>query len=135
MTQQQRALIRYWLTGLCTILILVIVFFWVGDLEQFRWFLLPAIFFAAYMERNMRPIRPAEAPTPHEIIQSSRAWTLFFVVYALSAVVLAVLSITFGGLGTWLSDNPWLVGPLILAPLVFPLIQSELNLYKVLGNE
>ena len=135
MTQSQQALVRYWIIGLCIILLLVIAFFWIGNLKNFRWVLFPAVFVAAAVDRSIRPARPSEAPTPLQLVQGSRAWTGFFVLYALAAVLLAVFSATHSTLGTWLSHHAWLLGVLILAPIIIPVVQSELILYKELGKE
>ena len=135
MNLAQKALVRYWVIGLSIILALVFLYFFLGNPVQFRWIFLLAILIAVFVERHLRPARPADAPTPLQIVQNSRAWTLFFVLYAVSAVVLATVSISFHNLGSWMSHNPWLLGPLILVPLLIPLIQSEIYLYKALGNQ
>ena len=135
MTQPQRALVRYWMIVLGIILLLVIAFFWIGNLRNFRWVLLAAMFVAAVLDRSIRPPRPADAKTALEIVQGSRAWTLFFFLYALAAVFMAVFSATHRTLGSWLLHNAWLLGALIIGPILLPVIQSELILYKELGNE
>lgn len=132
MTQNQRALIRYWLIGLGMMITLLVIYFLIEDVD-FRWFLFPALVLAVFVER-LRPARPNEAPTPLHIIQNSRGWKLFLVAYGLSAVALAVASISMGGFD-WLTDNPWLFALLILGPIIIPTILSQKAIFEALGND
>lgn len=135
MTKEQAALIRYWLIGLGMVVGLLFLYLIIGDPERFRWWLLPIAPLALYFERRFRPDRPASAPTPLEFAQTSRALSLMFVLYALCAVGIAIASISSHDLGSWLSHRPWLLGPMILVPVLVPLIGSEINFYRVLGDE
>lgn len=93
-----------------------------------------ALFVAAIIDRAMRPPAPEGTPSPKEIIMNSRAWQTFIVLYGLAAVLLAVLSIAFHNLSSWLGDNIWIIFILIPLPIVGPVIQSQAAIYKSYGE-
>jgi len=126
MTHQQKALVRYWLIGLAVL----VTPFWLSGHEHFRLFLLLALVVVAVIDKTMRLPRPEGAPMPLQVIENSRAWKAFFILYAIAAVFMAVLSVVNHDLGTWFSQNSWLVIPLVLAPILGPVVQSEVAIYK-----
>ena len=130
MTLQQKALVRYWLTGTLAVLVL----FSFGGHENFRMFLLLALPVAFVIDKTMRPPRPEGTPTPVEIIEKSTVWKYFFAVYTLGAALLTVVSTSVSSVGTWLSGNPWVVFPLVLIPISGPILQSQIALYKAYGE-
>jgi hypothetical protein len=117
------------------IMLFVALLLWVGDTEKIRPFVIPILIAAAIVERSVKPPSLPCVPTPIEIIQNSRGWTLFFAFYALAAAALALLAGLFHDFGSRLSHNPWLLFPLILAPLIPVGIQSQINLFRALANE
>jgi hypothetical protein len=82
----------------------------------------------------MKPPRPDNAPTPIEIVQRSTGWKYFFVVYMSGAALLAVISISVNSVGSWLSGNPWVVFPLVGAPLGGLIVLSEIAQFKAHGE-
>ncbi len=102
--------------------------------ENFRLILLLALPAAFVIDKTMRPPRPEGTPTPLEIIERSAGWKYFFSVYTLGAALLAVVSTSVSGVGSWLSGNPWVVFPLVLVPISGPILQSQVALYKAYGE-
>jgi hypothetical protein len=135
MTHAQAALVRYWLLGSATLLLLGSLAIWMDDWGRFRWVLFSTLFVAVFADRWLRPKRPPHAPTPLEIIQVSRGWMVFLAAYAFGAVALAIASTTVGEIGSWLSHRAWLLGPLIVAPMLLPVVQSEIALYRALAPD
>mgnify|MGYP001569832883 CR=1 len=130
MTLQQKALVRYWLTGMLA----VIVLFLFSGRENIRLFFLLSLPVVFVIDKTMKPPRPEGAPTPIEIIERSTALKYFLAVYMLGAAVLAVISISVSSVGSWLSGNPWLVFPLVGAPIAGLILLSEIALYKAYGE-
>lgn len=102
--------------------------------ESFKLFLLLALPAVFVIDKTMKPPRPEGAPTPIEIVGRSKRWKYFVVGYMLSAVILAVLSVSVSSVGSWLSGNPWVLFPLVLVPIAGPVLQSEVALYKAYGE-
>lgn len=130
MTQQQKVLVRYWLTGALAVVALYLL----SGHENYRLFLLLALPVVFVIDKTMKPHRPAGTPTPIEIVERSTRWKFFFVIYMLSAVLLAVVSVWVITVGSWLRSNPWVLFPLVLAPIIGPVVQSEIALYKAYGE-
>ena len=130
MTPQQKGLVRYWLAGAA---VLIVLFSLTGR-ENFRLFFLLALPVVFGIDKTMKPPRPEGAPTPMGIIERSTGWKYFFAVYMLGAAALAVISISIGSVGSWLSGNPWVVFPLVVVPISGPMLQSEVALYKAYGE-
>jgi hypothetical protein len=131
MTQHQKALVRYWFIGIAAIAVLLSF----SDHGHFRLLLLLALPAAFVLDRTMRPPRLEGVPTPLEIMQGSRAWKAFLVVYASAAVLAAVLAVSVRGVGAWFSGNAWVLVPVVLGPLIGPLIQSQVLLYRAYGED
>lgn len=126
MTHQQKALVRYWLV----VAVLLIVFFALMSQEHFRLFALLLLVVGYLADRTIKPVRPEGVPTPLEVMKSSSTWKWFFVVYAFGGASLVGLAVSVDGLGSWLSDNPWIIFPLVLLPMVGPLIQDQVAQYR-----
>jgi hypothetical protein len=129
-TTKQKALVWYWLAGA----VVVAVLFLLSNRNDFKLILLLALPFILLIEKVLKPARPEGTPTPVEIIKNSSGWSLFFGIYMLCASSLALVSVTVGSVGSWFSDNPWVVFPLLLLPLSGPILQSEIALYKAYGE-
>jgi len=130
MTHEQKSLVRYWLTGLSAL----VAFFSLSDTEHSRLFLLPALIVFAVIDKTMRPPSPEGTPSPKEIIENSRAWKTLVVLYGFAAVLLAILSIAIHDLGSWLGENTWVLYILVPLPIVGPVIQSQVEVYKAYGE-
>ena len=125
------ALIQYWLAGS----VFLVTIFLLSDQDNFRFILLPSLLVGAVIDKAMRPHRPEEVPTPLEHIESSRAWKSFFILYAIFVVLIAALSITHKDVGSWFSHNPWILVPSILLPIIGPVVQDQVKLYKAFGEK
>lgn len=130
MTLQQKALVRYWLTGVFA----VIALFLFSGRENIRLFFLLALPVVFVIDKTMKPTRPEGTPTPIEIVERSTSWKYFFVAYMSSTALLAVLSVSVSSVGSWLGGNPWVLFPLVLVPIIGPVLHSEVVLYKAYGE-
>lgn len=130
MTHQQKTFVRYWLIGLSVLA----APFWLGGHEYFRLLLLPALIVAAILDKIIRPPKLVGTPTPLQVIENSRFWKAFIVLYAIAAVFMAVLAVVVHDLGSWLSQNSWLVFPALAPIVVGPIIQSEVAVYRACGE-
>jgi hypothetical protein len=131
MTTDQTRLISHWTFTIVIVIMLVLIF----DHEYFRWFALIGMVVLGGLEKSIRPLRPNGIPTPLKIIESSRPWKVYFAVFALAAVVVAVISATNAGVGNWLKNNFWILLVSIAALLVGPLVQSEFAFFNALGED
>jgi hypothetical protein len=126
MTDQQKSLVRYWFSGTA----LLVALFSLSGHEHFLMFLPLALLVAYILDKTMRPPRPEGVPTPLEIIEKSTAWKTFFVVYTLTIALVTVLAVSVDGVGSWLSDNTWVISPSVLLLVIGPLIQNQIAQYR-----
>jgi hypothetical protein len=131
MTTDQTRLVCHWIFTIVILIVLVSIF----DHEYFRWFALIGIVVLGGLEKSIRPLRPDGAPTPLKIIESSRSWKIYFVVFALAAVMVAVISASNAGIGNWMKNNFWILVASIAALLAGPVVQSEFALFNALGDD
>lgn len=82
----------------------------------------------------MRPPKPEGVPTPLKIIEDSRGWKAFFVLFAMFAVLAAIVSVSVGDFGSWLSERPWLLFPAVLTPIAGPIVQNQIAVYRACGE-
>ncbi len=112
-------------------IVLVLLF----DHEYFRWIGLVGVVLFGGLDKTIRPSRPDGTPTPLNIIENSGAWKSYFAVFALAAVVIAVISILNAGVGNWLKNNFWILVVFVVALMAGPVIQSEFAFFKALGDD